>query len=296
MLPPGQQSGASDSRGRDRVRRPDAATNLRHSRDETPSLQAHRAARTRDSVRAYEQLLMLARMPDAVNPVGARSASRKMQGGRIGPSDQFTRSTLAQHERQIGQAAQGHDTPARIDCIDPIDARQSRLIPHDQAASREAREIERLARIRSIVEVFFLFLVELVEILVVVEVVVLSSSMSMSSISSSSSSSSLRLPRLVESSSSKSSSSSSKSSFVEAFLVVEFFLFGFFLLVVGMASDEDGRGGPTSHPTDASAAVGSARVASDSRQSSIESVLRPREFIGEFPLTNALRMAGLAPW
>ena len=76
----------------------------------------------------------------------------------------------------------------------------------------------------------------------------------------------------------------------EAVLVVELFSFRFSSSSPGCRPNNGGReSGQPSHI--ASAALGSASVASDSRQSNISSVLRPREFIGEFPLTNALRMA-----
>ena len=76
----------------------------------------------------------------------------------------------------------------------------------------------------------------------------------------------------------------------EAILVVELFTFGFFFFSPGCRPNKGGgESGQPSHI--ASVALGSASVASDSRQSNISSVLRPREFIGEFPLTNAPRMA-----
>ena len=176
-----------------------------------------------------------------------------------------------------------------------IDRRKRKPRPRPSVISQRLRPVtgKTAGSNQRLVELFFFFLVKFVEVFVVIEVVflvlvdvdvvdlvveffvdvffVLFVEFLVVELFVSSSSS--------KSSSSRSSSSSNSSSSA------------FFLFFAGVSPEQRGRWSPTSHPTSRSAAVGSANRASDSRQSSIDSVLSPREFIGEFPLTNALRMA-----
>ena len=77
----------------------------------------------------------------------------------------------------------------------------------------------------------------------------------------------------------------------EVVLVFEFLVLDLFLFIAGMSPEQRRRGIRPGISDRARRQSGSANRASNSRQSSMDSVLSPREFIGQFPLTNALSMA-----